>query len=207
MAQFATGEIVIGFIPTTSRSIRKLGTLPPSIKTVLMEDGVPAGELPGDPEEHSGRAQAVAARFINCAVGRGQTGMVKEMFEFPGTRCGTSTGRVTSRCRRWIFFKSRTRSVGRRTPSITEVWAGRSATGVTDPFIDVAPTKQYGADGGRSVSFAAGEASFSPSSALRVAAERRRCAVSGFIAADSGEIRIDRRQTQCRRIGGVSAWC
>lgn len=88
IAQFATGEIWIGFhaLDFTLYS-QKLGTLPPSIKTVLLEDGVPGGAgylaISSNIPEAS---QQAAARFINCALSdKVQIDMVKEMYEFPGT--------------------------------------------------------------------------------------------------------------------------
>jgi ABC-type uncharacterized transport system YnjBCD substrate-binding protein len=88
IAQFATGEIAVGFhaLDFTLYS-KKLGTIPPAINAVLLEDGVPGGagylaipkNIPAD------RKQA-AARFINCALSdEVQTAMVKDMYEFPGT--------------------------------------------------------------------------------------------------------------------------
>jgi putative spermidine/putrescine transport system substrate-binding protein len=88
VAQFATGEIWIGFhaLDFTLYS-QKLGTVPPSIKTVLMEDGVPGGAgylaIPSNIPDASKQA---AARFINCALSdKVQVQMVKDMYEFPGT--------------------------------------------------------------------------------------------------------------------------
>lgn len=88
VTQFATGEIVIGFHALDfALYSRKLGTMPPSIKTVLLEDGVPggAGYLAIPKNIPDARKQA-AARFINCTLSDTiQVGMVRDMFEFPGT--------------------------------------------------------------------------------------------------------------------------
>jgi ABC-type uncharacterized transport system YnjBCD substrate-binding protein len=92
MAQLATGEIWIGFhaLDFTLYS-QKLGTLPPAIRTVLMEDGTPGGAgylaIPKNIPEAS---QQAAARFINCALSdKVQVDMVSEMYEFPGTNVWT----------------------------------------------------------------------------------------------------------------------
>jgi ABC-type uncharacterized transport system YnjBCD substrate-binding protein len=88
IAQFTTGEIVIGFhaLDFVLYS-QKLGTLPPAVKTILPQDGVPGGagylaiakNIPADRKD-------AAARFINCALSdKVQLGMVKDMLEFPGT--------------------------------------------------------------------------------------------------------------------------
>jgi ABC-type uncharacterized transport system YnjBCD substrate-binding protein len=88
IAQFATGEIAIGFHAVDfALYSKKLGTLPPSIKTVLMEDGVPGGAgYLAIPKNISPKRKEAAARFINCALSDNiQVSMVKDMFEFPGT--------------------------------------------------------------------------------------------------------------------------
>lgn len=88
VAQFATGEIAVGFHALDfALYSRKLGTVPPSIRTVLMEDGVPegAGYL-SIPRNIPVARKDAAARFINCALSdEVQVPMVKEMYEFPGT--------------------------------------------------------------------------------------------------------------------------
>ncbi len=87
-AQFATGEISVGFHALDfALYSKKLGTMPPSIKTVLMEDGVPAGAgYLAIPKNIPDERKDAAARFINCALSDNiQVSMVKEMFEFPGT--------------------------------------------------------------------------------------------------------------------------
>lgn len=88
IAQFATGEIVIGFHALDfALYSKKLGTVPASIKTVLLEDGVPAGAgYLAIPKNIPTERKQAAARFINCALSDDvQVAMVKEMFEFPGT--------------------------------------------------------------------------------------------------------------------------
>ena len=88
VAQFATGEISIGFHALDfALYSKKLGTVPPSIKTVLLEDGVPGGAgYLSIPKNIPPERKEAAARFINCALSDDvQVGMVKEMFEFPGT--------------------------------------------------------------------------------------------------------------------------
>lgn len=88
IAQFTTGEIVIGFHALDfALYSQKLGTLPPSIKTVLPQDGTPggAGYLAMSKNIPPERKQA-AARFINCALSdKVQVEMVSNMLEFPGT--------------------------------------------------------------------------------------------------------------------------
>jgi putative spermidine/putrescine transport system substrate-binding protein len=87
-AQLATGEILIGFHATDFVAYaQKIGTLPPSLRTVLLKEGVPggAGYFAIAKNVPSERKQA-AARFINCALSdEVQLSMVKEMLEFPGT--------------------------------------------------------------------------------------------------------------------------
>ncbi len=131
VAQFATGEIVIGFHALDfALYSRKLGTVPPSIKTVLMEDGVPAGAgylaVPKNiPADH----KQAAARFINCALSDDvQIAMVKEMFEFPGTAVWDKLPAEVyqSMPTRDIFFKSRAPDPSAAAiKNITDVWAGK----------------------------------------------------------------------------------
>ena len=129
VAQFATGEIVIGFHALDfALYSRKLGTLPPSIKTVLMEDGVPAGAgYLAIPKNIPAERKQAAARFINCALSDAvQTGMVKEMFEFPGTAVWDKLPAEVyqSMPTREIFFKSRAPDPSAAAlKHITEVWA------------------------------------------------------------------------------------
>jgi len=131
VAQFATGEIVIGFHALDfALYSRKLGTLPPSIKTVLMEDGVPAGAgYLAIPKNIPAERKQAAARFINCALSDAvQTGMVKEMFEFPGTAVWDSLPAEVyqSMPTREIFFKSRAPDPSAAAlKHITDVWAGK----------------------------------------------------------------------------------
>jgi ABC-type uncharacterized transport system YnjBCD substrate-binding protein len=88
MAQFATGEISIGFhaLDFTLYS-RKQGTIPPSIKTQLPTDGIPGGAgYLSVAANASSEGKATAARLINCALSdEVQSNMVGEMFQFPGT--------------------------------------------------------------------------------------------------------------------------
>ncbi|MBL8669874.1 MAG: extracellular solute-binding protein [Alphaproteobacteria bacterium] len=86
-AQLATGEIWIGFhaLDFVEYS-KKVGTMPPSIKTVMLAEGVPggAGYLAIAKNIPPARKQA-AARFINCALSDAiQVQMSQEMFQFPG---------------------------------------------------------------------------------------------------------------------------
>jgi putative spermidine/putrescine transport system substrate-binding protein len=112
VAQFATGEISIGFHALDfALYSKKLGTVPASIKTVLMEDGVPAGAgylaiAKNIPDER----KDAAARFINCALSDElQVAMVKDMFEFPGTAVWSKIPAETYQVMptREIFDKSR----------------------------------------------------------------------------------------------------
>jgi ABC-type uncharacterized transport system YnjBCD substrate-binding protein len=87
-AQFTTGEIWLGFhaLDFVAGSKRD-GLLPPSVKTVLLEDGMPGGAgylaiVNNVPDAD----RDAAAKFIDCALSdEVQTMMVAEMFQFPGT--------------------------------------------------------------------------------------------------------------------------
>ncbi len=131
VAQFATGEIVIGFHALDfALYSRKLGTVPPSINTVLMEDGVPAGAgYLAIPKNIPVERKQAAARFINCALSDAvQTGMVKEMFEFPGTGIWDKLPSEVykSMPTREIFFKSRAPDPSAAAlKQITEAWAAK----------------------------------------------------------------------------------
>ena len=131
VAQFATGEIVIGFHALDfALYSRKLGTVPPSIKTVLMEDGVPAGAgYLAIPKNIPAERKQAAARFINCALSDTvQSAMVKEMFEFPGTAVWDKLPAEVyqSMPTREIFFKSRAPDPSAAAlKQITDVWAGK----------------------------------------------------------------------------------
>ena len=86
-AQFATGEIWIGFHALDfALYSRKTGTMPPSIGTVLLEDGVPGGAgYLAIPKNISAEQKASAASFINCALSEDvQVAMASEMLQFPG---------------------------------------------------------------------------------------------------------------------------
>jgi ABC-type uncharacterized transport system YnjBCD substrate-binding protein len=130
-AQFLTGEIHIGFHALDfALYSRKLGTMPPSVKTVLLEDGVPGGagylaiarNIPDD------RKQA-AARFINCALSDEiQVGMTREMFQFPGVNVWSKLPPEVyqSMPTQEIFMKSRAPDPSAAAlKHITEVWAGK----------------------------------------------------------------------------------
>lgn len=87
-AQFTQGEIVIGsqafdFIEYT----KKIGSLPPSVKTVFVQEGLPGGaSYLAIPKGLSDTRRQAGARFINFAISDDvQTNMVTEMYEFPGT--------------------------------------------------------------------------------------------------------------------------
>lgn len=131
VAQFATGEIVIGFHALDfALYSRKLGTVPPSIKTVLMEDGVPAGAgYLAIPKNIPAERKQAAARFINCALSDNvQSAMVKEMFEFPGTAVWDKLPPEVYQTMptRDIFFKSRAPDPSAAAlKQITDVWAGK----------------------------------------------------------------------------------
>lgn len=130
-AQLATGEIVIGFHALDfAMYSRKLGTVPPSIRTVLMEDGVPAGAgylaiAKNIPTE---RKQA-AARFINCALSDEiQSGMVRDMFQFPATGIWEKLPDEVRQLMpgREAFFKSRAPDPSAAAlKQISDVWASK----------------------------------------------------------------------------------
>jgi putative spermidine/putrescine transport system substrate-binding protein len=131
VAQFATGEIVIGFHALDfALYSRKLGTVPASIKTVLLEDGVPAGAgYLAIPKNIPAERKQAAARFINCALSDDiQSQMVKEMFEFPGTAVWDKLPAEVyqSMPTREIFFKSRAPDPSAAAiKQITDVWAAK----------------------------------------------------------------------------------
>ena len=87
-AQFTQGDIIIGsqafdFIEYT----KKIGSLPPTIKTIFMEEGLPGGaSFLAIPKGLSEERRNAAARFINFAISdEVQIDMVTQMYEFPGT--------------------------------------------------------------------------------------------------------------------------
>ena len=133
IAQFATGEIWIGFHALDfALYSQKLGTLPPSIKTVLMEDGVPggAGYLAIANNIPEARKQA-AVRFINCAMSdKVQVQMVKDMYEFPGT---DAWSKVPQEVYATMPTEATFRKARAPDPSaaalthISEVWAGKTS--------------------------------------------------------------------------------
>jgi putative spermidine/putrescine transport system substrate-binding protein len=129
VAQFATGEIAVGFHALDfALYSRKLGTVPPSIRTVLLEDGVPegAGYLAIARNIPPARKDA-AARFINCALSDDiQVPMVKEMYEFPGTNVWAKLPPEVYQVMptREIFDKSRAPDPSAAAlQHISEVWA------------------------------------------------------------------------------------
>jgi ABC-type uncharacterized transport system YnjBCD substrate-binding protein len=87
-AQFTQGDIVIGFQAFDFiHYTKKIGSLPASVSTVFMEEGLPGGaSYLAIPKGLSEPRRLAAARFINFAISdEVQTNMVVEMFEFPGT--------------------------------------------------------------------------------------------------------------------------
>jgi len=88
VGQFATGEIWIGFhaLDFVEYS-KKLGTVPPQIKTVMLKEGVPGGAgYLAIPKNISEARKEAAAKFINFALSdKIQIDMVENMYEFPGT--------------------------------------------------------------------------------------------------------------------------
>lgn len=130
-AQLATGEIVIGFHALDfAQYSRKLGTLPPSIRTVLMEDGVPAGAgYLAIPKNIPAERKQAAARFINCALSDGiQANMVRDMFQFPGTAIWDKLPEEVRQLMpgRDAFFKSRAPDPSAAAlKQITDVWAAK----------------------------------------------------------------------------------
>lgn len=87
-AQWTQGDIVIGFQAFDFiEYTKKIGSLPPAVKTIFMEEGLPGGaSYLAIPKGLSDARRQAAARFINFAISDDvQTNMVIEMFEFPGT--------------------------------------------------------------------------------------------------------------------------
>jgi len=129
VAQLATGEIVIGFHALDfAQYSRKLGTLPPSIRTVLMEDGVPAGAgYLAIPKNIPQERKLAAARFVNCVLGDDiQANMVRDMFQFPGTAIWDKLPDDVRQLMpsREVFFKSRAPDPSSAAlKQITDVWA------------------------------------------------------------------------------------
>jgi ABC-type uncharacterized transport system YnjBCD substrate-binding protein len=88
MAQFATGEISIGFHALDfALYSRKQGTIPPSIRTQLPSDGIPGGAgYLAVAANASQEGKEAAAKMIDCALSdEVQSNMVGQMFQFPGT--------------------------------------------------------------------------------------------------------------------------
>ncbi len=88
MAQFASGEIVIGFHALDFAIFsRKQGTIPPSMQTQLPGDGTPGGAgYLAIPANVSDEQKAAAASFIDCALSSEvQAQMTNDMYQFPGT--------------------------------------------------------------------------------------------------------------------------
>jgi putative spermidine/putrescine transport system substrate-binding protein len=87
VGQFATGEIWIGFhaLDFVEYS-KKLGTVPPHIKTVMLKEGVPGGAgYLAIPKNIPDARKEAAAKFINFALSdKIQIDMVENMYEFPG---------------------------------------------------------------------------------------------------------------------------
>ncbi len=88
VAQFATGEIWLGFhaLDFVEYS-KKLGTIPPQIRTVMLKEGVPGGAgYLAIPKNIPEARKEAAAKFINYVLSdKIQTDMVENMYEFPGT--------------------------------------------------------------------------------------------------------------------------
>jgi putative spermidine/putrescine transport system substrate-binding protein len=88
MAQFATGEISVGFHALDfALYSRKQGTIPPAIATQLPSDGIPGGAgYLAIAANASAEGKEAAAKMIDCALSdQVQSDMVGQMFQFPGT--------------------------------------------------------------------------------------------------------------------------
>ena len=128
-AQLLTGEIWIGFHALDfALYSAKTGTMPPSTKTVLMEDGVPGGAgYLAIPNNISPEKKAAAAKFINCALSeKVQVAMSTEMLEFPGTNVWDKLKGIPGMPSKESFVKSRAADPSAEAlKHISAVWADK----------------------------------------------------------------------------------